>query len=38
MSYVTPRTFVAGEIETAAIFNTHLRDNIDWLATSAPAC
>lgn len=28
MTYTTPRTWVAGEVPTAAIFNTHLRDNM----------
>jgi hypothetical protein len=27
--WTTPRTFVAGEIETAAIFNAHLRSNLN---------
>jgi hypothetical protein len=31
MSWTTPRTFVAGEVETAALFNTHLRDNLNAL-------
>lgn len=31
MSWTAPRTFVTGEIETAAIFNTHLRDNLNFL-------
>lgn len=31
MSWTTPRTFVAGEVETAAIFNAHLRDNLNFL-------
>lgn len=26
MAYTSPRTFVAGELETAAIFNAHVRD------------
>lgn len=33
MSWTTPRTWVAGEIETAAIFNTHVRDNLSYLGT-----
>ena len=28
MGWTAPRTFVTAEIETAAIFNTHLRDNL----------
>lgn len=31
MAWTTPRTFVTAEIETAAIFNTHLRDNLNFL-------
>jgi hypothetical protein len=27
----TPRTWTTGEIVTAALLNTHLRDNLDWL-------
>lgn len=34
MSWTAPRTFVTGELETASIFNTHLRDN---LLETAPA-
>lgn len=28
MGWTTPRTFVTAEVETAAIFNAHLRDNL----------
>lgn len=31
MGWTAPRTFVTAEIETAAIFNTHLRDNLLFL-------
>lgn len=31
MTWTAPRTFVAGELETATIFNTHLRDNLNAL-------
>lgn len=31
MGWTAPRTFVTGEIETATIFNTHLRDNTLFL-------
>jgi hypothetical protein len=31
MGWTSPRTFVAGELETATIFNTHLRDNLLYL-------
>ena len=36
MAWTTPRTWVAGELLTAALLNTHLRDNIaDVYATAA---
>jgi hypothetical protein len=38
MPYTTPRTWVAAEIATAANLNTHLRDNVAWMATDSPAC
>jgi len=31
MAYTTPRTWTAGETVTAALMNTHLRDNIAYL-------
>jgi hypothetical protein len=31
MGWTIPRTFVTGEVETAAIFNAHLRDNLNAL-------
>ena len=31
MSWTTPRTWVAGEVVTAAIMNTHVRDNLSAL-------
>lgn len=31
MSWTTPRTWVAGEIVTAAEMNTHVRDDLNWL-------
>jgi hypothetical protein len=31
MAWTTPRTFVAAELLTASIFNTHLRDNLNFL-------
>jgi hypothetical protein len=31
MAWTTPRTWVGGELVTAAIFNTHIRDNLAWL-------
>jgi len=35
MGWTSPRTFVTGEIETATIFNTHLRDNLIYLKGGA---
>jgi len=29
MAYTTPRTWVTGEVVTAALLNTHLRDNLN---------
>lgn len=37
MAYTTPRTWVAGEVVTAALLNTHLRDDVSFLA-NPPAC
>ncbi len=34
MSWTAPRTWVTGEIETTTIFNTHIRDNIDFQGRS----
>ncbi len=33
MAWTTPRTWVTGELVTAAIMNTHVRDNEDYLKT-----
>lgn len=33
MAWTTPRTWVAGELVTAALFNTHIRDNENALPT-----
>jgi hypothetical protein len=33
MAWTVPRTWVEGEVPTAAIFNTHIRDNIALLKT-----
>lgn len=38
MAYTTDRTWVAGEVATAAYFNTYLRDNVKWLSTDKPMC
>lgn len=32
-AWTAPRTWVVGELVTAALLNTHLRDNLDWLKT-----
>lgn len=37
MAYTTPRTWVAGEVPTAAQFNANIRDNVAFLA-NPPAC
>ncbi len=34
MSWTSPRTFVANEYLTAALLNTHLRDNLSFLGSS----
>jgi hypothetical protein len=34
MAWTTPRTWYAGEIVTAALMNTHLRDNLNILKTN----
>lgn len=36
-TWTTPRTWVAGELVTAALMNTHIRDNMDWLKTPIAA-
>lgn len=36
MAYTTDRTWVAGEVVTAAYLNTYLRDNVKWLSTDKP--
>jgi hypothetical protein len=33
MAWTTPRTWVAGELVTAALLNAHLRDNLNALTT-----
>lgn len=37
MGWTAPRTWVVGEIETAAIFNPHIRDNLLYLKGNAGA-
>jgi hypothetical protein len=34
MAWTTPRTWVAGEVVTAAVMNTHVRDNLKALGDS----
>lgn len=36
MAWTTPRTWVAGEIVTAAIMNTHVRDNLNEIRNYYP--
>lgn len=36
MAYTTDRTWVTGEVVTAALMNTYVRDNIKWLSTDKP--
>jgi hypothetical protein len=36
-TWTTPRTWTAGELVTASIMNTHVRDNLDWLKTPIAA-
>ena len=35
MAWTAPRTWVTGELVTAAMMNTHVRDNLDYLKTEA---
>jgi len=32
-TWTAPRTWTTGELVTASIMNTHVRDNLDWLKT-----
>ena len=34
MAWTTPRTWVTGETVTAALMNTHIRDNLNFLKTN----
>ena len=36
MAYTTPRTWMAGETVTAALMNTHLRDNLTAIVAANP--
>jgi hypothetical protein len=35
--WTPPRTWAVGELATAAMLNTHVRDNLDWLKTPPQA-
>lgn len=35
MAWTSPRTWAAGEVETAAFFNPQVRDNLNWLEPDA---
>lgn len=37
MAWTAPRTWVAGEVVTAALLNTHVRDNLSYLKDLAVA-
>jgi len=37
MAWTTPRTWSAGELVTASMLNTHIRDNMDYLFANIPA-
>ena len=34
MAWTTPRTWVAGELITESVLNTHIKDNLTFLKTS----
>ena len=38
MAWTTPRTWVVGELVTASMMNTHIRDNLNYLYSAANAC
>lgn len=37
MAWTTPRTWVAGEVLTSTLLNTHVRDNLNFLYSGRPA-
>jgi hypothetical protein len=37
MAWTAPRTWVSGELVTAALFNTHIRDNLQAIVASTGA-
>lgn len=38
MAWTSPKTYVTGDVLTAADMNTYQRDNTAWLATDKPRC
>ncbi len=34
MAWTTPRTWIVGEVPTAALMNTHVRDNLSFLGVT----
>lgn len=38
MAWTSPRTWAVAETLTAALMNTHVRDNLNWLANDRPRC
>lgn len=38
MAWTSPRTWLVNEVLTAANLNTHLRDDLNWLANDHPRC
>ena len=36
MAWTSPRTWVTAELVTAALLNTHVRDNLTYLLTNVP--
>jgi hypothetical protein len=38
LAWTTPRTWATNETLTAANMNTHVRDNLNWLANDMPRC
>jgi hypothetical protein len=38
MAWTTPKSWASNEVVTAANMNSHLRDNMNWLANDKPRC
>jgi len=38
MAWTDPKTWATNEVLTSTDMNTHLRDNLDWLANDHPRC